>query len=367
MLPQYLTRFSGKTTNRFERVNKYIRNILLAIILLFVTTIIGILGFMVIDDYTFAQAFYMTIITLSTVGFGEVKPLSPEGQIFTAVLIIFNLGVFAYAISIISNFFIEGELRSFLKDYKMFKKIHKIENHTIVCGYGRHGHQICEELIKSKLPFVVIEPNGSHIEELRNKKFFFIEGDATDDDVLISAGISRAKAIVITYSENAFNVYTVLTARQLNPQLRIITRATDHNTEKKLIRAGANHVVLTEVIGGFYMATLIHQPNVVEFFSIISNMGDVSIHFKEVDYIQLREEFRDKTIRDLGLRSQTGVNIIGVRQPDGHYDVNPKPDITINKGMTLVILGDLNQIKKFQEIIMLMSPPEKEQDVHAVR
>lgn len=356
MLPTSYTRHTINI-KRFERINKYIRNILLAIILLCTTTVIGIIGFMTIDGYTFSEAFYMTIITLSTVGFGEVRPLSHNGQIFTSLLIIFNLGVFAYGISIISNFIIEGELRSFLKDYKMYQKIQDLEAHTIVCGFGRHGRQICEELTKNNLPFVVIEPEVKQFEDLRELKYFFLEGDATADEVLIDAGIHKAKAVVVTYSENAFNVYTVLTARQLNPKLRIITRATDRVAEKKLLRAGANHVVLTEVIGGFYMATLIHQPNVVEFFSIISNMGDVSIHFKEVEYHEMRQEYRDKSIRDLSLRTHTGVNIIGVRQLNGSYDVNPKPDIIIKKGMTLVILGDLNQIKLFKDRIMISRPP----------
>jgi voltage-gated potassium channel len=365
MLPGSYHKHSVQT-KRFQRVNKYIRNILLAIILLCTTTVTGIIGFMTIDHYTFSEAFYMTIITLSTVGFGEVQPLSPSGQIFTSFLIIFNLGVFAYAISIISNFILEGELRNFLKDYKMYQQIQRLEDHTIVCGFGRHGQQICEELTKNNLSFVVIEPDNKKFEVLREFKYLFMEGDATDDDVLIDARISAAKAVVITYSENALNVYTVLTARQLNPKLRIITRATDRTAEKKLLRAGANHVVLTEVIGGFYMATLIHQPNVVEFFSIISNMGDVSIHFKEVHYEELKKEYRDKSILDLSLRSHTGVNIIGVRRVEGHYDVNPKPEIMIKKGMTLVILGDLNQVKLFQDRIMLEDqPPSQDQGTHS--
>ncbi len=356
MLPGSLPNYSNNAPKRFEKVNKYIRNILFAGLLLFGTLFIGVIGFMFFDNYSFHEAFYMTIITLSTVGFGEVKPLSPNGQIFTTALIIVNLGVFAYAISIISNFIIQGDLSSFLKDYKMYRKIKGLDQHTIVCGFGRHGHQICEELAKNKLPFIVIEPNTRDFEELREKKYFFMEGDATDDDILIAAGIERAKAVVVTYNDSAINVYTVLTARQLNPKLRIITRAEDRVAEKKLLRAGANHVVLTEVIGGFYMATLIHQPNVVEFFSIISNMGDVSIHFKEVGYKFLKAECRDKTIRELGIRSQTGVNIIGVQQKDGTYLVNPKPNVRIKKGMTLVVLGDLNQIQAFEELAMLDLP-----------
>jgi len=353
MLPNQFANYYGATTKRFQKVNKYIGNILWAMTLLASVLVIGIIGYMYIDDYTFGEAFYMTIITLSTVGYGEVKPLSPNGQVFTSILLVFTLGLFAYSISIISSSLMEGGVSLFVKDYIMYKKIEQLSNHTIVCGFGRHGRQICDELTKSNLPFIVIEPDVRKFEEFRELKYFFMEGDAAEDDVLITAGILRAKAIVITYNESAINVYTVLTARQLNPKLRIITRGKDHIAEKKLMRAGANHVVLTEVIGGFYMATLIHQPNVVEFFSIISNMGDVSIHFKEVEYLQMKNEYRDKSIINLGVRSQTGVNIIAVRHVDGHYDVNPKPTTAINEGMTLVILGALNQIKSFEQIIMI--------------
>jgi voltage-gated potassium channel len=339
---------------RFEKVNQYIRKIVLAISLLFIFTIVGILGFMLIEDYPFWDAFYMTIITLSTVGFGETHPLSQEGRIFTSFLIIFNLGLFAYAITIISNFFVEGELHSFLKDYTMYKKIQELEQHTIICGYGRHGHQICEELIKNKLPFVVIEPDASLFEDLRGKQHFFLEGDASNDEVLIEAGILKAKAIAITYSENAFNVYTVLTARQLNPNIRIITRASDHKAEQKLLRAGANNVVLSEAIGGFYMATLIHQPNAVEFLNIISNMGDVAIHFLEVAYDEVKKEHQDKAISDLDWRLNSGVNIIGAHYSDRHYDINPKPNVYFQKGMKLVVLGDLKQIEAFKGKVLLI-------------
>lgn len=357
MLPTTLKRDPARL-RQFRRINKYIRNILLAVGMLLTTTITGVLGFMIIDDYTFWEAFYMTIITLSTVGYGEVNTLSSAGRIFTSFLIIFNLGVFAYAITILSNFVVEGELRTFLKDYRMYKIIQNMENHTIVCGFGRHGHQVCQELESSNLPFVVIETDEEKLEGLQDAKYRYLHGDASSDEVLQEACIHSAKAVVVTYNEDALNVYTVLTARQLNPNLRIVTRATNRQAERKLLRAGANHVVMTEVIGGFYMATLIHQPNVVEFFSIISNMGEVPIHFKEVDYYQLKKAYRDKSIRELSLRAQTGVNIIGAKQPNGEYAVNPPPDLTISAGMSLVILGDEKQIQTFQEQIMKTVSPQ---------
>lgn len=359
MLPTTLKRDTARL-RQFRRINKYVRNILLAFGMLCTTTVTGVIGFMSIDDYGFWEAFYMTIITLSTVGYGEVNTLSEGGRIFTSFLIIFNLGVFAYAITILSNFVVEGELRTFLRDYRMYKLIQKMENHTIVCGFGRHGRQVCQELHTSKLPFVVIEVDDENVKDLAEMGYRYLHGDATSDEVLLEACIGQAKAVVVTYNEDALNVYTVLTARQLNPDLRIVTRATDRQAEKKLMRAGANHVVMTEVIGGFYMATLIHQPNVVEFFSIISNMGDVPIHFKEVDFNQFKKEYRNKTIRELSLRAQTGVNIIGAKLKSGEYAVNPKPDLTVAPGMSLVILGDANQIKAFQEQIIMPIPPSDE-------
>lgn len=359
MLNTHFRKKRQKQIRDFEKINAYIKNIIFALALLMTSTIIGIGGFMIIDDFTFWQAFYMTVITLSTVGFGEVKALSEAGQIFTSFLIIFNIGVFAYAISVISSFLLEGELRSFFKDYKMFKKINKMENHIIVCGYGRHGNEICEEFLKNDLAFVVIEPDPVKIEKLRALRYHFIQGDATDDEVLLQAGINRARAIVITYNESSLNVYTVLSARQLNPSLKIVTRAKDKIAEKKLMRAGASHVVLTEVIGGFYMATLILQPNVIEFFQIVSNMGDAPIHFREIHYDDIKDEFHNISIKDLDLRARTGVNIIGIRKTDGKYEVNPDPEVILTKGMKIIVLGDMNQIKNFEDLALNMLPPQQ--------
>lgn len=351
MLPSHLV--DNARRMRMERIRQYLRKILVAILLLLATIITGVIGFMLINDYTFWESFYMTIVTLSTVGYGEVKPLNQNGQIFASLLIVFNLGIFAYGITIISSFLVEGQLQELLKDYKVYKQIKQLENHTIVCGFGRHGRQVCEELTKNDIPFVIIESKEEYEEEAKELGYYILAGDATDDEVLIEANIDKAKAIVVTFNESAFNVYTVLTARELNPKLRIITRASDHKAEKKLLRAGADHAVLSEVIGGFYMATLIYQPNVVEFFSVISNMGDTAIHFKEVEYGHLKAKYQKKSVRELDFRGQTGVNIIGIRHKDGHYSVNPKPDVVIVKGMALVVLGDKNQIEAFENQVLV--------------
>lgn len=354
-VPKNKRKKSPPPVNRqFQRINKYLRSITLAGLVLFGTMLIGIIGFMTIDGYGFTDAFYMTIITLSTVGYGEVQPLSFNGRLFASFLIIFNIGIFAYSISVLSSFIIEGDLRKFMKDYRIYKKVQSLKNHTIICGFGRHGREIAEALTKNRMPFVVIEPNDERVKYLRDQGYYFIDGDATNDQILLEAGIEDARAIVITFGEDAFNVYTVLTAKQLNPKLRVITRASDHHVEQKLRRAGADYVVLSEVIGGFYMATLIFQPHLVEFFNLLSNMGDdVAINFKEVEYGHLKVAFRNQEIKNLNIRSQTGVNIIGARMPDGRYIVNPAPDTIIIKGMSLVVLGDYTQIEKFEHFVLM--------------
>ena len=335
---------------QFKRINQYLSQIILAGAMMLLCMIIGIVGFMTISRYNLLDAFYMTVITISTVGYGEIQPLDFWGRMFTSFLILTKIAIFTYAVSIISRFLLEGDLRKMLKDYKVYKKIQKLKNHTIICGYGRHGKEVLAEMIKSKSPYVVVEPNPERVKILRDSEYFFIEGDATHDHTLKEAGIENAKAIVITFGEDAFNVYTVLTARQLNPKLRIVTRASSHEAEKKLYRAGANHVVMSEVIGGVYMATLVFQPRAAEFFQLLSSIGeDATIQFKEVMYKNLKSEFKDKSIKNLDLRTHTGVNIIALKKDD-KYAVNPDPDIVISKGVSLIVLGDSEQMERFENV-----------------
>lgn len=337
---------------RFSSVHGYFRKLYLSLALIFGSITLGMLGFITIEGYSAAQAFYMTIITISTVGFSEVEPLSPSGRIFTSFIIIFNIGIFAYAISSASSFILEGELRTFLKDYRVYKRIQDLSQHIIVCGYGRHGKQVAQELYNNNIAFVVLDEKEQAIEELRSQKHLFLEGDATQDELLIQAGIERAKAIIVTFGEDAENVYTVLTARQLNSELMIIARAMDAKAEPKLKQAGANHIIRSERLGGFYMATLVNQPHVVEFFTLLSNMSNVTINFKEIAVDDLKPEYRKRSIRDLGLRAETGANIIGIRHANGSYTVNPSPNCYLETGMSLVVLGDQEQMRSFKEKLM---------------
>lgn len=331
----------------------YLRRFLLAIALLFGTIITGIIGFMWIADYTLTEAFYMTIITLASVGYGEVRPLDSNGQIFTAWLIIINVGIFAYAVALLSSFLIEGDLRAFLKYRKVFKKVSQLNDHTIICGFGRHGKEISEQLQRIRQSFVIVEQQQERLTELQTSDFLYLDGDATNDDLLVEAGILKAKAIIITFDEDAFNVYTVITARQLNPKIHIITRASSNSMEQKLKRAGADHVIMSEVIGGYYMATLVHQPQAIAFFNLLTNLNGTNIHFRVVTYEEFRPHFQGKTIRALAISSETGANIIAMEKPNGEYIINPPAETAILPNHRLIVWGDNKQILRFAEVLLV--------------
>lgn len=338
---------------RFEKTARYLRRFNFSLIAIILVILFGVIGLMVIENYSVSEAIYMVIITISTVGYGEVNVLSETGRVFIIVLIVLNMGVLAYSVSTVTSFVLEGELRKHLKDYRVYQKVQNLSNHIIVCGFGRHGQEIAQELIKNKLKFVVIENNEQKISEMRvQNDFLFIDGDATHDQILLEAGIMRAKSIIVTTGLDAENVFITLSARQLNPKLNIVSRAVDKITERKLLRAGASHVVLPERLGGFYMATLVHKPEVVEFFTLISNMGNANIQFEEIECDSLGLYFLEKSIKETNIRGKTGVNIIGLREVDGSYIVNPSPDIILKSGMRLVILGNDEQVQKFKRILV---------------
>ena len=338
---------------RFLRISDFIIRLRLGIIFLFVAVSIGTVGYIFIENIRPLNALYMTIITLTTVGFMEVQPLSDSGRIFTIFLIVFNLGLFGYAVSTLTEFITGGNFRVLFHDFRMLDKIDVLRSHTIICGYGRHAKEVCKELSKQNLPFVIIEKNEERIGELRDERaFVYIEGDATQDEILQEAGIERAHAIIVTLADDSDNLFVVLTARQLNADLQIISRAVDKRAEAKLLRAGANHVVMPERIGGFYMATLAHKPDLVEFFTLLSNITPGSVAFEEVNCADIKPEYIGKTIQTAGFRASTGANIIGIKMANGEYELNPLPDTILTLGMYIIILGKRDQINNFKMLAL---------------
>lgn len=318
-----------------------------ALVLIFVEILLGVAGFVFMEDYSIRQAFYMTIITISTVGYGEVKPLSENGQLFASFLIILNFGIFAYVLSVFSYYVINGEIFKKMHISLIKNKIDSLSDHVIVCGYGRYGKEVSMNFIHHKMPFVVVEKDKSIIEEIQGsgEKILYIEDDATHDETLQLAGIKRAKALITALPDDSENLFIVLTARQLNPKLNIISRTTSGKSQRKLQLAGANHVIMPEQIGGFYMATLVSKPGATEFFSFITRESESDIEFEELRYRDMPVACQGKSIRDLHIRRETGANIIGFKHPDGSYIVNPEPETSLVENSSFIVLGTREQLE----------------------
>lgn len=329
----------------------YFKKLYIAAFLVLLVIFAGVIGFMVIADYRLLDAFYMTIITVGSVGYGEVRPLDDHGKLFTSFLIIFSLGTFAYALSVVTTYIIEGEFNRYFKHIKTTRVIKNLRDHVIVCGYGRNGKQACEQIRSGQMPFVVIEPNQKIIDELREEgKVLFIQGDATHDEVLVDAGIGHAKALITTLPSDADNVFVVLTAREINPKIKIISRASDDASENKLKRAGADNVIMPDKIGGTHMAALVTKPDVLEFIDHIT--GRINIKLEEISYSRLPDRLKNKSIRELDIRSKTGANIIGFKTGSGEYIINPGPETIMLPDAKLFVLGTQDQVNKVYEILL---------------
>ncbi len=311
---------------------------------------IGIGGFMLIEGYKLTDAFYMTIITLSTVGYTEVEPLTNDGKIFASLYIMVNVGLFAYILSVFSYYVIQGELFKNLHLNMINSEIAKLDQHVILCGYGRYGKEASSHLLIHNIPFVVIDQKEEEIENLQRseEKILYIHGDATQDELLNQAGIKHAATLITALSDDTDNLFIVLTARQLNPNISIISRASNVRTRRKLELAGASHVVMPEQIGGFYMATLVTKPGAVEFFYYITREYESDMGFEEILYENLPEAGKGISIRDLHLRKETGCNIIGFKHADGQYEVNPDPDTMLSPGTSFIVLGSRSQLRSLK-------------------
>jgi len=328
------------------------KSVYFAIILLMLIITTGTVGYIIIEDFTFIEAFFMTIITISTVGFREVKPLSEMGQLFTVFLIIFSIGIFAYAVTTLTRYIVDGVFRNYLKDNKVKTKIEKLKNHVIVVGYGRNGRQSIEELKRHKFPIVIVDNNESIIQEIREKaELLYIEGNATEDETLMNARISTAKALITALPEDADNLFVVLTARSMNPDITIISRASNFNSDKKLRSAGATNVIMPDKIGGQRMAKLVAQPDVIDFIEYVMLRESEGVHIEEVNCKGIVASFTEKSIGEWTIRSTTGANIIGIKTSDNKYIVNPTPDVKITEKDQIFVLGNPEQITKLKKVL----------------
>ena len=326
------------------------RHLVLAVMAVVVVIAWGTLGYIVIEGWPAFDAFYMTVTTVATVGYQEIHPLSPAGRAFTIILIISGVGTLFYVLGNIARLLLEGELRVIFGRYRTEGKMKTVTNHYIVCGYGRMGKRICKELSAKPLPFVVIDKNPDVIAALQREGLMAVEGDATQDEVLIRAGIERAKGVVSVVNTDTENLYIVLTARGLNKDLHIVARAGDEGSEPKLMRAGANRVSSPYHIGGMQMAQALIRPAVMDFLELATQSEHLDLQMEELT-VEKGSRFDGRTPCDCGLAEDQGLVLIAVKRASGHLEFNPGPKVLLAEGDKLIVLGQPESLKRLESVI----------------
>lgn len=308
----------------------------------------GITGYMVIEGWSFLDALFMTAITIGTVGFNEVHPLSPAGRVFTIFLIGGGVAGAAYAIGRFLEFLLEGYFSEVLGGRSMKKRIDQLANHYIVCGFGRVGEQVAREFKRSGAPFIVLDPNPDIKKFMDAEDVLFIQGDASDEHILREAGIEKAKGLVSVVDSDADNVYVTLTARSLNPDLFIIARSNLESSDYKLKRAGANRVVSPYSLGGRRIANMVLKPAVSDFLDIVMH-GKETEYLLEEMYIDENSPLKGLTMAESDIRRKYGVSVLGIFRKDGSHDPEIHDETRIGGGDRLIVIGTRIQVDKFEE------------------
>ncbi|MBN1918590.1 MAG: potassium channel protein [Verrucomicrobia bacterium] len=326
----------------------------LSISIFLVVLLIGFVGFLVLNGgQDPLRSLYMAIITVFSVGYEEVIPVkdNPAAEVFTILFIVAGMTSFVFVTATATGFILEGYLHQILWRKKMHKRIEHLNEHYIVCGSGDTGHHVIEEFAKMGVPFVVIDRNRERVERLAGSEgFCYIEGDATDEDLLKEAGVERARGLVTSLPDDKSNLFVVLTARGLNKTMRIVARAVDEGTPAKLLKVGADAVISPNSIGGLRMASEMLRPNVTTFLDIMMRDRRNTLRFEEAT-IQDDSEFAGKTIAEADVGKKTGAIIVAVRDAEtGHYTFNPRGDTPLKVNDVMVLIGDLDQITKLRRL-----------------
>ncbi|MEW6188166.1 MAG: NAD-binding protein [Thermodesulfobacteriota bacterium] len=316
----------------------------------------GCLGYMVIEGWDALDALYMTIISLTTVGFQEVHPLSRSGRIFTIVLLVSGVGFILYFLGSIARIMVEGTIRDVLGRRKLEKQINQLDGHYIVCGFGRIGRMVTQLLTEKPIKVVVIERDPEQIPLFQEKKIPFISGEATSEENLIRAGIEKAKGLVAAASSDADNVYITLTARGLNPGLFILARAAEESSKMKLTRAGADKVVSPYDIGARSMANTILRPTVIDFIELAMHNRSLDLQMEELT-VEAASEIKDLTLMESAIRKDFDLIVVAIKKKTGEMIFNPSPQAKIQVGDTLVALGDRDNLSRLEKKLGILIPP----------
>jgi len=328
-------------------LEEFRKKMFLVLALIFLIIAFGTLGYMGIEGWNFLDSIYMTVTTLTTVGYREIHELSIKGIIFTIFLIVGGVGVMLYALSTGAKAILEGELKEIFGRKKLEKKIKELSDHYIICGYGRMGKIISKELQAEGVRFVVVEKAPVSLEEKGD--VLILLGDATQDHVLKEAGIEKARGLISVLPTDAENLFVVLSARGLNANLLIVSRAVEEDSEQKLLRAGATKVVSPYHIGGLRMAHTVLKPTVVDFLEFATRSGNIELQMQEIG-IQEGSSLVGLTLQECGIGEGLGVIIVAIKQSTGDTRFNPTFRSTVKPGDTLIVLGEVAKLKGFEEM-----------------
>ena len=326
------------------------RHLIVSFVLTLLIIGFGTAGYMTIEGWNILDAFYMTVITMGTVGFDEVHEISKTGRLFTVLLIFFGVGYFVYLAGVVVQFMVEGRMRTILGRRRLDKKIDQLNDHYIICGYGRIGRVLCKNLQRKPLDLVVIEKNRELIPVMDEDKVLYVCGDVSDEANLIKAGIKRAKGLVAVLATDADNVFLVLTARQLNPDMHIVARACHVESKAKLRAAGANNVESPYEMGGVSMAQRILRPTVTNFLDLAFSSERKDIHMEEIP-VGPSSVLTNVMLKDSGIRQQFNLIIIAIKKSDDSMLFNPSFEAVIKAGDTVIAVGEEANLKKLEDIL----------------
>lgn len=321
-----------------------------AVLILAGILMFGTLGYYLIEGMTVFDSFYMTVITISTVGFAEISPPTPLGRALTVVIIIAGISFGTYTIGTIVRIFVEGELINYFGRRKVQKQIADMKDHFIICGYGRIGRIICDELAADNFDFVVIEQNPNAVEDVNDKNYLCIEMDATTEEALQQAGIMQARGLVTAVNSDANNVFITLTAKGLRPDIFVLARASDEGNEDKLIRAGATRVVSPYLIGGKRMGQILKRPTVADFIDITTMGNQLGLVMEEAK-VREGSGLNGKNLVDSSLRRDFGVIIVAIKRPTGEMIYNPQPTETLGSGDVIVVIGKHEDLIRMKQVL----------------
>ena len=330
---------------------KLLKSIYPALLILLALLFAGVSGYMWLEGYSLGEAFYMTIITVSTVGFSEVHTLSAGGRLFTIALIISSFGTFAYAISSLTNYWMGGRYRKVILDHRLQKMVEKLEDHVIVCGFGRVGNQVVNDLISYGKNFVIIERNAEIVKlHGGNLNLVHVEGDATRDEILEDAGVYRAKSLITTLPDDADNIYVILAAKELNPKLKIISRASRKASLQKMKFAGATNVIMPDLVGGAHMASLVISPDIMEFLDQVSISGSQD----HQTLLEVEAGLNEWKVKNIGeMRELLGsYTLVGMKSNGGQIVVNPADGDLLLPDAKLFLLGRADEKESIRKLIL---------------